>query len=477
MVDATNPKPTFFNGEFQKLFSPENAVFTGGFGLAVVALGAQLLRTGSTVGLRLLRQNLLVTMEVTSKDRSYPWVLRWLSSHNTRTRHLSVETSVASSSGRGSNVKFSLVPGPGQHFISYRGNIIIAQRIREQQMVDLNSGKPWEKVLFTAIGRNPAVFSHLLDDAYALSSSQEENKTIIFTNWGSEWRQFGQPRRKRSLESVILDETIGAHLLADVHDWMASSQWYAERGIPYRRGYLLHGPPGSGKSSFIYALAGKLDMNICILNLSERGLTDDRLALALSTVPAHSIVLLEDVDAAFPSRSDPAASSASSEVTFSGLLNVLDGVSASEDRLVFMTTNHIERLDPALIRPGRVDYVQIVGDATDFQVLELHRRFYPESTEEEAAGFVKALREVTQTISMAALQGYLLRYKTSAAQARSNIHTLLDHVVAKQKKVDPEPVQGHSLSKGKPRAVRKLTVDEVDRMYFNPQPGWDKDIQ
>ena len=58
----------------------------------------------------------------------------------------------------------------------------------------------------------------------------------------------------------------------------------------------------------------------------------------------------------------------SSDVTFSGLLNVLDGVASSEERLIFMTTNYIERLDPALIRPGRVDYVQLINNATDFQV-------------------------------------------------------------------------------------------------------------
>lgn len=374
-----------------RLFSADNPVFSGGFGLAVLAAGAQLLRTGSTVGMRLLRQNLLVTMEVTSKDRAYPWVLRWISAHNTRTRHLSVETSVASSSGNCSNVHFNLVPGPGQHFLHYKGTILFVQRIREQQMVDLNSGKPWEKVLFTAIGRNPAVFSSLLDDAYALSSRLEENKTIIFTNWGSEWRQFGQPRRKRSLDSVVLDDGVAQRLLHDVFDWQRSSKWYSDRGIPYRRGYLLHGPPGSGKSSFIYALAGQLDMNICVLNLSERGLTDDRLALALSTVPPQSIVLLEDVDAAFPSR-DRTSSHGSSEVTFSGLLNVLDGVAASEDRLVFMTTNHIERLDPALIRPGRVDYVQMVGDATDHQIAELYARFYPDCPQDAKDDFVRTLR-------------------------------------------------------------------------------------
>ena len=113
----------------------------------------------------------------------------------------------------------------------------------------------------------------------------EEGKTIIFTNWGSEWRQFGQPRKKRSLDSVILDDQLSQRLFSDVQEWMNSSAWYSDRGIPYRRGYLLHGPPGSGKSSFIMALAGKLGYNICILNLAERGLTDDRLSLALSNIP------------------------------------------------------------------------------------------------------------------------------------------------------------------------------------------------
>jgi len=368
---------------FQTLFSPENAVFSGGFGLAVLAASAQALRQGYQVGWKVLKRYALVTLEITSKDRSYPWVLQWLTAKGMKTQHLSVETFVRPTTTQSAAMSFSLVPGPGQHVLTYKGHFLLVQRFREQQMMDLNSGKPWEKIQFTSIGRNTSIFGELLNDAYELSVHHEEGKTLVYTNWGSEWRQFGQPRRKRSLVSVILDEGVSDRLYADVTEWIASSQWYTDRGIPYRRGYLLHGPPGSGKSSFIYALAGKLDYNICILNLAERGLTDDRLALALSCVPPHSIVLLEDIDAAFPSRESASSSSASpsarlleqmqqpsrsSDVTFSGLLNVLDGVAASEDRLVFMTTNHIERLDPALIRPGRVDYVELIGDATDYQV-------------------------------------------------------------------------------------------------------------
>lgn len=75
-------------------------------------------------------------------------------------------------------------------------------------------------------------------------------------------------------------------------------------GIPYRRGYLLHGPPGCGKSSYITALAGELERGICVLNLSERGLTDDRLNHLLAVAPQQTIILLEDIDAAFTSRED-----------------------------------------------------------------------------------------------------------------------------------------------------------------------------
>lgn len=77
---------------------------------------------------------------------------------------------------------------------------------------------------------------------------------------------------------------------------------YCPSGIPYRRGYLLHGPPGSGKSSFIQALAGSMSYDICLLNLSERGLADDKMIHLLSNTPERSIVLIEDIDAAFNKR-------------------------------------------------------------------------------------------------------------------------------------------------------------------------------
>lgn len=150
-------------------------------------------------------------------------------------------------------------------------------------------------------------------------------------------------------------------------------------GIPYRRGYMLHGPPGSGKTSFIQALAGELGYNICLLNLAERGLTDDKLNHLLGLVPDRSILLLEDVDSAFNRRVQSSEDGFKSSVTFSGLLNALDGVASSEERIIFMTTNHFDRLDPALIRPGRVDLNELLDDAVGEQAYRLFVKFYGKS--------------------------------------------------------------------------------------------------
>ncbi|ODV84928.1 hypothetical protein CANARDRAFT_28665 [[Candida] arabinofermentans NRRL YB-2248] len=251
-----------------------------------------------------------------------------------------------------------------------------------------------------------------------------EGKTVLFKSWGQDWRPFGQPRKKRLVDSVILDKGIKESILNDIKEFLQSGKWYHDRGIPYRRGYLLYGPPGSGKTSFIQALAGELDYNIAIMNISEPNLTDDRLAYLMNNIPERTILLLEDIDAAFNKREQSKEQGYVAGVTFSGLLNALDGVSSAEEVLTFMTTNHPEKLDPALLRPGRIDYRVLIDNATDYQIIHMFLRFY-EGEEERAKVFMDRFRQLELPyVSTAQLQGLFVQYKESPDLAIENIGIL-----------------------------------------------------
>ncbi|KAI9832001.1 MAG: Complex III assembly protein translocase and chaperone, partial [Sarea resinae] len=241
--------------------------------------------------------------------------------------HLSMKTQNVTRPNGSLHTRFFLIPGPGKHVLRYKNTFLAVDRARDTKSFTLESGSPWETVTLTTLYRDRHIFEELFTEAHQLAMQLQEGKTVIYSAWGTEWKPFGNPRPKRPLGSVILDKGIKDRVVADVKDFMGSAQWYYDRGIPYRRGYLLHGPPGTGKSSFIQALAGELDYNIALINLSERGLTDDRLNHLLTIVPPKTIVLLEDIDAAFSNRRVQSDEDGyrGANVTFSGLLNALDG--------------------------------------------------------------------------------------------------------------------------------------------------------
>ena len=88
-------------------------------------------------------------------------------------------------------------------------------------------------------------------------------------------------------------------VLNDAREFLASDNWYTEHGLPYRRGYLFHGCPGSVKTSPVRANAGELDLDIFVINFRKRGLDDASLGDLMAELPARSIALIEEIDAAF----------------------------------------------------------------------------------------------------------------------------------------------------------------------------------
>lgn len=401
-----------------------NPYFAAGGGLMVLGSGLALARSGMIKLSRVLYKQMIIDLEIQSKDKSYSWFLTWMSRYPKRiSKHLSVRTNYIQHDNGAISTKFSLVPGPGNHWIRYKGAFILIKRERSGRMIDLVNSSPYETITLTTLYRDRHLFNEILNEAKNIALKTNEGKTVIYTSFGPEWRKFGQPKAKRMLPSVILDKGIKENILSDVHEFLDNGKWYSDRGIPYRRGYLLYGPPGSGKTSFIQALAGELNYNICILNLSENNLTDDRLNHLMNNMPERSLLLLEDIDAAFNKRTKSSENAFSSSVTFSGLLNALDGVTSSEETLTFMTTNHPEKLDPAIMRPGRVDYKSFIGNATHYQVEKMFNKFYP-NEDKICKEFLVKFRELKVTVSTAQLQGLFVMNKDKPTDALKMISIL-----------------------------------------------------
>ncbi len=108
-------------------------------------------------------------------------------------------------------------------------------------------------------------------------------------------------------------------------------------------------------------------------------------------------------------------------MTLSGLLNAIDGVTSTEGRIVFMTTNYVERLDPALIRPGRVDFKQYIGYCSKEQLKNMFTNFYPDSSASEAEEFASS---VDGEVSAAQIQGFFMFFKQSGRVAIENAFRL-----------------------------------------------------
>ena len=176
---------------------------------------------------------------------------------------------------------------------------------------------------------------------------------------------------KRRRETLAIDHLTETELFADLDRFLKSRDLYRQRGIPWRRGYLLYGPPGTGKSSLIQAIASHYDRQLVSLSLTD--MDDSALLRAWSEITATSIVALEDIDSVFSGRKPLG------ELSFSALLNTLDGAGAVEGSITILTTNHREQLDSALIRPGRCDREFELGCLSAETCAKMFSCFFPDS--------------------------------------------------------------------------------------------------
>ncbi|XP_055350880.1 mitochondrial chaperone BCS1-like [Paramacrobiotus metropolitanus] len=398
----------------------ENPYFGATFSIVGIGAGLAALQQMWSLGQHFYATYMTCSIEMSSGDESFQWVLQWIFAKRlTHPLHLSVETVCQGARSAERASRFQFVPSTGVHHFLFKGKWIQVQRSKSQNEMAFGL-RPLEKLILRTSGRDTGIFQEILQEALDFVETRKKGKITVYCASAGCWATLSTPLHKRPLSSVILDQGIAEKLLADLEHFVDHCEWYVARGIPYRRGYLLHGPPGTGKTSFIMALAGFFNLNICMLNLSEKWLTDDVFNQLLCNAPQDSVFLLEDVDAAFLTREGQGKSADAakavafdglSRLTFSGFLNAIDGAASAEGRILFMTTNYVQRLDPALLRPGRIDVCQYIGYASEHQLRRMYRHFYPDQPPEEAVTFAALALDTAPEISMAQVQGLFLLHK------------------------------------------------------------------
>jgi chaperone BCS1 len=274
-----------------------------------------------------------------------------------------------------------LGPSYGNHFFFFDKRLFWM----ELKMLETTGAEIRKTIKIGTFGRSHKPLHNLVEEFKPKDRSLD---VIHLHKWDNKGWENRTELFKRPLSSVILNATIKESITSAIDNFYADKQWYIENGIPYKLGILLHGMPGCGKTSLIKALASHYNKSVFTININI--MTDKSLEDAISKVHKDSFILIEDFDSSNAvskrERVQAAVNKANNVLSeekesthhtsdydmlsLSGVLNAIDGIGSLHENIIFMTTNDIEKIDPAILRKGRCDMTIELPYLTDVEIKE-----------------------------------------------------------------------------------------------------------
>lgn len=204
----------------------------------------------------------------------------------------------------------------------------------------------------------------ILNKIDKLEKLRNNDKRVFIDMDESSWVE----KEKRKISSIFTKNDIHMDLYNDIKTFIDNKEIYLNVNYPYKYSALLYGVPGSGKTSTILALASELNMDIRYINVATTS-TQDFIRYCCNTTKAHKkkIFVFEDIDAAFvdvtsnrlnltKNKTQKSIENKKNDgMSLSDLLNITDGLLSGDGAICIFTTNHIDKLDPAFIRAGRMN--------------------------------------------------------------------------------------------------------------------------
>jgi len=323
-------------------------------------------------------ENYKYKIEIDTNSSLFPMILRYAATFDSINHYITdgIDKEYGQNNKEFSNIEYKvdLKIGYGIHKILFNNNEIIINYYRQDDKPVGTSycAKLMEYLILYSNNSKEDLTNFILESRINSEPKKNENivcKILKNVNWITLSKL-----PKRDSSSIFLDENIKEDIFYDIDNFLENENEYIKYGIPYKRNYLLEGSPGTGKTSLIFTIASKYNMDIAIINFGPK-VDDNVFMTAISNLPANSILILEDIDALFIERSSSTENH--SMISFSGVLNVLDGMARKHKMITFMTTNYIDKLDNALKRPGRIDYTISFNSATEKQIIEMFSHFLP----------------------------------------------------------------------------------------------------
>lgn len=287
-----------------------------------------------------------------------------------------------------------IMPGHGMHsFKQDRVRYWLEHALEDQGVAGKKS-----VLTIKTIGKGREPLERLINRAVDMANEEHKNKNVTYVNDVKGWWSRVRLSPLRSNSSLFLRQGLYDEIFEDATKFLEGPNRYYDRGLPYRRGYLVYGPAGNGKSTIVQVLATELNLPIYMLSLTDPEMTDTALAMALGRTPDKCLLVIEDFEKIDLDKTD---------ITVSGLLNAIDGPLASEGRLLIMTANEPDAISKYFLRPGRIDCKWLI-DHPDQNTIEVCiARFSINGNSADIGSEILAAAKLSQW-SMARVQQELL---------------------------------------------------------------------